>query len=90
MKSLCQCLTCRNVNADSKIITAKDNTARIFFLYRQFSKSSDIGDVISANTLLAKIYATDLVEVRLPIKNSELSFIDLPADSKQIRLTMLG
>ncbi len=45
---------------------------------RILSKSSDIGDVISANTVLAKIYATDLVEVRLPIKNSELPFIDLP------------
>ena len=49
---------------------------------RILSKSSDIGDVISANTVLAKIYATDLVEVRLPIKNSELPFIDLPEPTK--------
>ncbi len=48
---------------------------------RVLSKSSDIGDVIAANTVLAKIYATDLVEVRLPIKNSELPFIDLPEQS---------
>ncbi len=48
---------------------------------RILSKGSDIGDVISANTVLAKIYATDLVEVRLPIKNSELPFIDLPEQS---------
>ncbi len=45
---------------------------------RILSKSVDIGDVISANTSLAKIYAIDYVEVRLPIKNSELPFIILP------------
>jgi len=45
---------------------------------RLLSKSADIGDVISSNTTLAKIYATDLVEVRLPIKNSELPFITVP------------
>lgn len=45
---------------------------------RLLSKSTDIGDVISSNTSLAKIYATDLVEVRLPIKNSELPFINVP------------
>jgi RND family efflux transporter MFP subunit len=45
---------------------------------RVLSKSADLGDVVSANTSLGKIYATDLVEVRLPVKNSELPFIDLP------------
>ncbi len=50
---------------------------------RILSKNSDIGDVISANTILAKIYATDLVEVSLPIKNSELPFIDLPEQSSK-------
>jgi RND family efflux transporter MFP subunit len=45
---------------------------------RVLSKSADIGDVVSANTSLGKIYATDLVEVRLPIKNSELPFINIP------------
>lgn len=45
---------------------------------RILSKSADIGDVVSSNTTLAKIYATDLVEVRLPIKNSELPFITVP------------
>lgn len=48
---------------------------------RVLSKSADLGDVVSANTVLAKIYATDLVEVRLPIKNSELSFLTLPENA---------
>ena len=45
---------------------------------RVLSKNVDLGEVISKNTSLGKIYATDLVEVRLPVKNSELPFIDLP------------
>lgn len=45
---------------------------------RILSKGVDIGEVVSANADLASIYATDLVEVDLPVKNSELPFIDLP------------
>ena len=45
---------------------------------RVLSNSVDLGEVVSANTSLGKIYATDLVEVRLPVKTSELPFIDLP------------
>ena len=45
---------------------------------RILTKNVDIGEVISANTGLSSIYATDLVEVRLPVKNSELAFINLP------------
>jgi len=45
---------------------------------RILSKNVGLGEVVSANTSLAKIYAVDLVEVRLPIKNSELAFLDLP------------
>ncbi len=45
---------------------------------RILTKSVDIGEVVSANTSLASLYATDLVEVHLPVKNSELPFIDLP------------
>ena len=49
---------------------------------RILSKSVDIGEVVSANTSLASLYATDLVEVNLPIKNSELAFINLPEASE--------
>jgi RND family efflux transporter MFP subunit len=48
---------------------------------RILSRNVDLGDVVSANTSLAKVYATDLVEVRLPIKNSELPFITLPENA---------
>ncbi len=45
---------------------------------RILTKSVDIGEVVSANTSLASLYATDLVEVHLPIKNSELPFVNIP------------
>lgn len=38
----------------------------------------DIGQVVSPGTTLAKIYATDYVEVRLPLTDRQLAFIDLP------------
>lgn len=45
---------------------------------RILSRSVDQGVVVSANQSLARIYATDRVEIRLPLKNSELPFVELP------------
>ncbi|WP_275099821.1 efflux RND transporter periplasmic adaptor subunit [Sedimenticola hydrogenitrophicus] len=45
---------------------------------RILSRSVDRGVVVSANQALARIYATDRVEVRLPLKNSELGYVELP------------
>lgn len=45
---------------------------------RILKKNVDIGQVISTNSLLANIYSTDIIDVRLPIRNSELSLINLP------------
>lgn len=48
------------------------------FAGRVLRKLVDVGQVVSPNTQLAEIYATDVVEVRLPIRNRDLGFIDLP------------
>ena len=45
---------------------------------RILSRSVDLGQVVSDNTQLATIYAIDSVEIRLPIKNKDLSFVNLP------------
>lgn len=45
---------------------------------RVLSNSIDLGQVVSSNTAVAEIYATDAVEVRLPIKNRELPLLNLP------------
>jgi len=48
------------------------------FAGRVLQKGADIGQVVSPNTEIAVIYATDSVEVRLPIRNRDLEYIDLP------------
>jgi RND family efflux transporter MFP subunit len=48
------------------------------FTGRVLTKDVDIGQVISLNTQLAEIYAIDYVEIRLPIKNKDLSYMILP------------
>lgn len=48
------------------------------FAGRILRKLVDVGQVVSPNTQLAEIYATDYVEIRLPLRNRDLPFIDLP------------
>ena len=45
---------------------------------RILRKQADIGQVVNTNQALADIYATDYVEVRLPLRNSDLGYINLP------------
>lgn len=48
------------------------------FAGRVLQQSADIGQIVSPNSEIAVIYATDYVEVRLPIRNRDLEYIDLP------------
>jgi len=45
---------------------------------RVLSKRVDVGQVVAPNQQLAEVYATDYVEIRLPLKNRDLEFIELP------------
>lgn len=47
---------------------------------RILTKLVDYGQVISGNTKVADIYATDYVEIRLPIKNKDLALMTLPEE----------
>ncbi|MEO1573961.1 MAG: efflux RND transporter periplasmic adaptor subunit [Pseudomonadota bacterium] len=38
----------------------------------------DVGQVVAANATLGDIYATDAIEVRLPLRNADLPFVALP------------
>lgn len=42
------------------------------------SQMVDVGQVVSPSQAIAEIYSTDVVEVRLPVKMSELQHLDLP------------
>ena len=48
------------------------------FAGRVIRKQVDVGQVVSPNAQIAEIYATDVVEIRLPLRNRDLGFIDLP------------
>ena len=47
---------------------------------RVMEKMVDLGQVVNNNSPLAEVYAVDKVEVRLPLRNRDLAFIDLPED----------
>lgn len=47
---------------------------------RILAKQIDVGQVVANNSQLAEIYANDYLEIRLPLRNSDLAYIDLPGD----------
>ena len=59
-------------------------------------KNVDIGTVIGPGYLIASVYAIDYVEVKLPIPDRELEYIEIPldgsriVDSKQPRVVFKG
>lgn len=42
------------------------------------SKQVDVGQYVNSSTQLATIFASDLLEIRLPLKNTDLPYIQLP------------
>lgn len=45
---------------------------------RIVEQNVDVGQFVSSNTQLARAFATDVMEVRLPLTNRQLSFVSLP------------
>ena len=69
--------------AESEVEQAKINLKRTIVcapLYqgRITEKRVDIGQVINPNTVLATAIATDYAEVRLPVSNHRLSYLNIP------------
>lgn len=56
---------------------------------RILNKKVDLGQVVSNNSQLADMYAIDLVEIRLPIKNQDLALINLPEEFRGQNQTQL-
>ena len=71
-------------SAQAAVEQARLNLARTRILApyagRVLSTSVDVGQVVSSSssTPLAELYAIDYVEIRLPLKNLDLGYIDLP------------
>ncbi|MEL6448357.1 MAG: efflux RND transporter periplasmic adaptor subunit [Pseudomonadota bacterium] len=77
-----QAAAARLASADAALTKAKLalERTRVVAPYdgRVLSQDADVGQVVGANAPLGSIYATDSVEVRLPLRNRDLGYIDLP------------
>lgn len=68
--------------AEANLETAKRNVERTEvrapYAGRVRDKSVDVGQFVTVGTPLARIYAVDSAEIRLPLPDEELAFLDLP------------
>ena len=72
-----------NVNsAKARLKQAQTNLERTSvkapYSGRVLSTNVDLGQVVTNNTELGEVYATDMIEVRLPVKNEDLPLLNLP------------
>lgn len=69
-------------SAKAQLSTARLNLERTRikapYAGRVLDKSVDLGQVVNGGSTLASVYAVDYVEVRLPLNNRQLEFIELP------------
>lgn len=67
--------------AQSKVANARKNLERTRirapFAGRVLTKNVDVGQFVSQGIQLARIYAVDFAEVRLPLTESQLQYLDL-------------
>ncbi|MCF6312484.1 MAG: efflux RND transporter periplasmic adaptor subunit [Verrucomicrobiales bacterium] len=72
----------RLASSKASIIRAQRDLERTIirapYAGRILSKEVDIGQYVSPGTSLGRCYAVDYVEIRLPLTNRQLAFIDLP------------
>ena len=68
--------------AQAEVESAKLNLDRTYvrapFSGRVRTKASDIGQFVTPGSRLGRIFSTDVVEVRLPLSDDQLSKLDLP------------
>lgn len=71
-------LLAAQANYDKAQLDLERTRIRAPYAGRLKNTQVDLGQYVAANTQLAEVFATDRLEVRLPLKNSELSLINLP------------
>ncbi|RBP51126.1 efflux RND transporter periplasmic adaptor subunit [Arenicella xantha] len=82
-------------SAEAAVAKAKLNLARTKVIApysgRVLEKLVDVGQFVNGSTQVARIFASDYLEVRLPIAGSDLKFIDLPEtyhDAREVSQTI--
>jgi RND family efflux transporter MFP subunit len=79
--------------AEANLETARRNLERAEvrapYVGRVREKSVDVGQFVTVGSPVARIYAVDAAEIRLPLPDEELAYLDLPlnyrGDSGQVR-----
>ena len=69
-------------SAQARLVQAKLNLERTRILApyagRVLERNVDIGQYVTPGNVLARIYAVDFVEIRLPLSNRQLEFVTIP------------
>lgn len=69
-------------SAQAESVSARQNLARTFIRLPYegmvLSKDTDVGQFVNPGTRLGVTFATDLAEVRLPLTDMDMAFVDLP------------
>jgi RND family efflux transporter MFP subunit len=72
-------------SAQAELVSARRNLERTHirlpYAGMVLSKDADLGQFVNAGTVLGVTFATDLAEVRLPLTDQDLAFVELPAAS---------
>ena len=69
-------------SAHAELVSARRNLERTYIRLPYegmvLSKDTDIGQFVNPGTMLGVVFATDLAEVRLPLTDTDLAFVELP------------
>ena len=72
-------------SAQAELVSARRNLERTYirlpYAGMVRSKDADLGQFVNPGTVLGVTFATDLAEVRLPLTDQDLAFVDLPEAS---------
>ena len=71
-------LTAAKADVAAAKLALERTTVRAPFDGRLEKKSVDLGQFVAPGSVLAQIYATDRVEIHLPISDSQLALLELP------------
>ncbi|MEM8501152.1 MAG: efflux RND transporter periplasmic adaptor subunit [Pseudomonadota bacterium] len=71
-------LASASANLDKVRLDLERTKIRAPYAGRTLKNLVDLGQVVSMNAQLGEIYATDAVEIRLPIRNRDLAYVSLP------------
>jgi len=77
LKEATASLNAAKAGLEQAIVHLKRTEIRAPFSSRIRSKSADVGQVVNPGTPLGQIYSIDYAEVRLPLPDAELEFVDL-------------